>query len=211
MTVPTPSTRRVGTETSKTRGTLLDSTEKLMLEEGYAGVTYRRVAARAGVTAGLVQYYFPTLDDLFIALLERRSHRNLEKFARVLEASDGRPLRAIWEYSRDETTAALMVEFMALGNHRKAIRAEIAAVGERSRKAQLEAIKEMAGRFKVDGMVVPPSAVLFLLQSIPKIMLMEGELGRSSGHKETLALVDDVLARIEPQTRKSLARRRTSA
>jgi len=211
MTVPPPSTRRVGTETSKTRGALLDSTEQLMLEEGYAGVTYRRVAAKAGVTAGLVQYYFPTLDDLFIALLERRSHSNLDKFARVLEANDGRPLRAIWEYSRDETTAALMVEFMALGNHRKAIRAEIAAVGERSHKAQLEAIEKMAGRFKVDGMVVPPSAVLFLLQSIPKIMLMEGELGRTSGHKETLALVDDFLARIEPQTRKPLARRRTSA
>ena len=33
--------------------------------------------SRAGVTGGLVQYYFPTLDDLFLALLERRSDRNV--------------------------------------------------------------------------------------------------------------------------------------
>src|SRR5689334_12810669 len=68
--------RRIGAETSKTRAVLLDRAEELMIEEGYAAVTYRVLAARAGVTGGLVQYYFPTLDDLFVALLERRSERN---------------------------------------------------------------------------------------------------------------------------------------
>ena len=53
------STRRVGAETSKTRDLLLDCVERLMLDTGYAGVSYRAVAAKAGVTAGLVQYYFP--------------------------------------------------------------------------------------------------------------------------------------------------------
>jgi DNA-binding transcriptional regulator YbjK len=42
--------RRVGAETSKTRDALLDSVERLMSEEGYASVTYRAVAAKAGVT-----------------------------------------------------------------------------------------------------------------------------------------------------------------
>ena len=40
--------RRVGAETSETRAALLDSAERLMLDEGYASVTYRRVAARRG-------------------------------------------------------------------------------------------------------------------------------------------------------------------
>jgi AcrR family transcriptional regulator len=34
--------RRLGTETSKTRGALLDAAERLMLEEGYAALTSRR-------------------------------------------------------------------------------------------------------------------------------------------------------------------------
>jgi AcrR family transcriptional regulator len=189
---------------------LLDSTERLMLDEGYASVTYRHVAAKSGVTAGLVQYYFPTLDDLFIALLERRSTRNLERFSELLEAHEEGPLRAIWEQSRDETTAALMIEIMALGNHRKAIRAEIAAVGERARKSQLEALSKVSSKYRFEGTFVPPAALLFLLAGIPKVMLMEGELGQFTGHAETLALVEHCLNLVEPlQTTSSSNRKAT--
>jgi TetR/AcrR family transcriptional regulator, transcriptional repressor for nem operon len=70
--------RRPGSDTSQTRSALLDCAENLMFEQGYASVTYRKVAARAGVTVGLVHYYFPNLDELFRALLRRRTDRNLE-------------------------------------------------------------------------------------------------------------------------------------
>ena len=58
------SPRRVGAETSKTRDALLDCVEAMMLEDGYASVSYRALAAKAGVTASLVQYYFPSLVGL---------------------------------------------------------------------------------------------------------------------------------------------------
>ena len=42
-----------------------------MLDEGYAALTYRRVASNAGVTAApLLRYYFRTIDDLPLALLD---------------------------------------------------------------------------------------------------------------------------------------------
>ena len=72
--------RRTGTETSKTRATLLDVTERLMRNEGYAAVSSRRVASEAGVTGALVHYYFPTLDDLFLAVFRRGA----EKLAYVM-------------------------------------------------------------------------------------------------------------------------------
>src|SRR6476660_351736 len=117
--------RRIGAETSKTRALLLDRAEELMLEEGYAAVTYRVLAARAGVTGGLVQYYFPTLDDLFLALLERRSESSLERLQSTLETRPDETLRIVWEFSADETSAALLIEFMALANHRKMMGAAI--------------------------------------------------------------------------------------
>src|SRR3954454_15880017 len=106
--------RRVGAESSETRALLLDRAEGLMLEEGYAAVTYRVLAARAGVTGGLVQYYFPTLDDLFLAMLERRSARNLDRLRAALGSRRDEPLRVAWEFSTDEAGAALLLEFMAL-------------------------------------------------------------------------------------------------
>src|SRR6188472_2594648 len=116
------SPRRVGAVTSKTRDLLLDSIERLMSDTGYPGVTYRAVAAKAGVTPGLVQYYFPTLDDLFLAAIRRRSKQNLERLAEALRTNADQPLRVLWKYSRDESTAALTTEFLALGNHYPSIR-----------------------------------------------------------------------------------------
>lgn len=170
-----------------------------MLEEGYASVTYRRVAAKAGVTSGLVQYYFPTLDDLFIGLLRRRTGRNLEKLKETLESRPERPLRTLWEYSRDETTAALMTEFIALGNHRKAIRTETAEVIDRFREVECRAVAQAWSRYGVPEEKIHPDAALFILLGIPKLVLMESDLGVSVGHKEVLALVERVLDRLEPE------------
>jgi AcrR family transcriptional regulator len=128
------SPRRVGAETSKTRDLLLDCVERLMLAKGYAGVTYRAVAAKADVTPALVQYYFPTLDDLFVAAIRRRSEQNEQRLADTLRAHPDQPLRVLWDYSRDESTAALTTEFLALGNHRPSIRSEIAESTDRCRR-----------------------------------------------------------------------------
>jgi AcrR family transcriptional regulator len=178
---------------------LLDGAERLMLEEGYASVTYRRVAAKAEVTSGLVQYYFPTLDDLYIGLLRRRTERNLVKLEESLQARPERPLRTLWEYSRDETTAALMTELMALGNHRKAIRTEIAEVIERFRTVECQAVAQAWSKYRVPEEEIHPDAAMFLLLGIPKLLLMESELGVSIGHKEVLALVERLLDRYEPE------------
>lgn len=143
MTTP----RRVGAETSKTRSTLLDKAERIMLDEGYVAVTYRGVAARAGVTSGLVQYYFPTLDDLFLGLVRRRTEQTLGELVGALQADQ--PLRALWEFSNNQTAGALIAELTALANHRKKIRAEIAAVGEKVRELVLEAMTRSSNDYTV--------------------------------------------------------------
>ena len=52
---------------------MLDVTERIMLRDGYAAVTSRRVEADAGVK---LHYHFGTLDDLFIAVVRRRGEGN---------------------------------------------------------------------------------------------------------------------------------------
>src|SRR5437764_12900213 len=102
------SSRRVGAETSQTRALLLDSAERLMIEQGYAEVSYRKVAAATGVTPALVQYYFPALDDLFVALVRRRTDESLAKLAHAFQTRT--PLRAVYDYARDPRGAALTAE-----------------------------------------------------------------------------------------------------
>ena len=70
---------RASTEAKRTR--LLDATEEIMLHEGYATVSSRSVAAAAGTNPPSVHYHFPTLDDLFVAVLRRRADHNVRRMA----------------------------------------------------------------------------------------------------------------------------------
>ncbi len=172
-----------------------------MLDEGYAAVTYRVLAAKAGVTAGLVQYYFPTLDDLFVAMLRRRTDRTHDRLIETLRLHADEPLRAVWEFNRDDTTAALMMEFLALANHRKSIRAEVARVTNRFRKAQLEALKAKWPEYDPLNQELTPAICIFLLQAIPKMILLENAIGVPTSHTQVLKLVNRHIDRIEPRQR----------
>ncbi|BBY81284.1 TetR/AcrR family transcriptional regulator [Mycolicibacterium pulveris] len=209
------SARRVGAETSKTRDALLDCVEKMMLDEGYASVTYRALAAKAGVTPSLVQYYFPTLDDIFIAAIRRYSARNLEFLNKTLEKRADDPLRALWEYSWDEASGALMTEFMALGNHRKSIRAEIAAATESVRKVQLKALTAKFGKNARLGGDLSLPALLLLISGLPKFLNLEEGIGVKTAHAEVTKAFERYLDSVEPPAaetkRTSASRRRTKS
>ena len=169
-----------------------------MLEEGYAAVTYRAVAGRADVAAGLVQYYFPTLDELFVALLHRNTDRVVDQIAATAGAQQ--PLRAIWRYASSKTGTTLMMEFMALANHRKIIRKEIGHGGERVRQAQLQVLTDRWSAYRLDNGDLTPASLLFLINSIPRMVLLEEAFGTTTGHAETVRLINRFLDRVEPRT-----------
>jgi len=199
MSTTTP-TRRLGAETSATRARLLDAAERLMLHEGYAAVTSRRVAARAELKPQLVHYYFRTMDDLFLALYRRRAEQGLERQARALASAQ--PLWALWDLSRDPRGTALTMEFTALANHRKAIQAEIAASAERYRGEQVEGLAAVFERYSSAPAGLSPLACSVLMTSVSRFLVIEEEtLGMTTGHAETVALVEDFISGLEGERR----------
>jgi AcrR family transcriptional regulator len=200
--------RRASTESSETRTLLIDATETLMLREGYAAVTSRRVASEAGVTPPLVHYYYATLDDLFLAVLRRRAEEHLKQQDELLTADQ--PLHALWTYSSDPAVVTFTTEFMALANHRKEIRGELAAYIDRFRDAQIRALEaaERDGRVDLGGMSA--AALVATLANAGRGLAMEKRLGSDSGHREAAVLVDTILtgASIEPPRIEPPANRR---
>ncbi len=189
------SERRIGTETSKTREVLLEAAEQLMRAEGYAAVTSRRIADRAGLKPQLVHYYFRAMDDLFLALFERLTDAFFIQFARALASE--KPLQALWQIGSDPDGAALMTEFLALANHRKAIGAEIVRVNRRMRSMQAEAFKQILQRAGYDLDEYPPESMALVLESIARGLAMESALGITRSHDSTEALVQRYLAKLE--------------
>jgi TetR/AcrR family transcriptional regulator len=195
-------TRRLGTETSGTRTALLDATEQLMLDSGYAAVSSRRVAAVAGVRPALVHYYFRTMDDLFLATFRRRAEQALAHQQRALRSRQ--PLWALWDVSRDPRGTVLTMEFSALANHRPAIRAEITAAAERIREQQVDALTTVLARHGVTVDDCPPVVAAVLMAGISVLLaLEEGSLGMTTGHIETVAYVEKYLKQLEGERRSS--------
>lgn len=189
------SPRRMGPENSKTRLRFLDIAERLMLEEGYAAVGVRRVAREAGVTPALVHYYFRTLDDLFLAVIRRRSEQELEAQTRALESD--RLLHSLWAYNSHPMGTALNIEFIALSNHRKAVRAELVSYAERARELQKEALAEYLRARGIDPGTLPPLAATVLISALSRALAMEGTMGLTVGHDQALALVEEYLEKVD--------------
>ncbi len=192
------SARRIGAPDAKNRGVLLDAAEQLMLEEGYAAVTSRRVAERAELKPQLVHYYFRNMDELFLAAFRRRAEEGLEVQARMLQSPQ--PLWALWRFSTDPAATAITMEFIALANHRKALKAEIAFYAERFRDEQrkaLTSILEGYGRDVGDPAALPPLVWSVLMTSVSRVLVIERALDMSAGHRETVEIVESYLRHLE--------------
>jgi AcrR family transcriptional regulator len=197
---PTPGpSRRIGAADSKSRARLLDAAEQLLLEDGYAAVTSRRVAAKAGLKPQLVHYYFRTMDDLYVEVFRRRADENLERFERAI-AADG-SLQNLWRLNADPRGAAFTIEFVALANHRKTIRAEVARYAERFRAAQVKALGAALERSHVSDDEVPPLVAFLLMTGLSQVMALEGGLGVTAGHANAVEFVERSIAQLDGRSR----------
>jgi AcrR family transcriptional regulator len=178
-----------------TRDLLIDATIQIMVEEGYAAATSRRVAAQAGVKPALVHYYFPTMDDLYRDVFRRGAAAYLERQQQAL-ASD-RPLHALWETLIEPKDARLLQEFTGLANHRKDIGAEIAAWSERWREMQTTALNSIVRANDLDTRDFPPAGIALVIAAIGRTLILEQAIGAARGHDEAVALVSRFIDRLE--------------
>jgi len=162
------------------------------MEEGYAAVTSRRVGAAAGLKPQLVHYYFRTMDDLYLEVFRRRAEANLAWFEQEI-SRDG-SLRHLWQLNSDPRGAAFTIEFTALANHRKEIRAEIARYAERFRRAQVAAVQAALAAEGFSEEQVPPIVAQLVLTGLAQIMTIEETIGVTAGHDTTRAWVEQALA-----------------
>ena len=190
-------TRRIGAESSATRAVILDAAEQLIREEGYAAVSTRRVAAVAGLKPSLVHYYFPTTDDLFLALSRRGAAESDRMIETALAADD--PVRAMWGYLTDPSRIALAIEFMALANHRKAVRAHLAEHVEEMRRREVEIFTRVLGERLAANEGCAPAGLSLVLAGIGRALVMEGGLGVDMGHAEARAFVEGWIERLLPR------------
>ncbi len=188
------STKRIRRAAADAKLLILQTAEGIMLDEGYAAVTVRHVAKGAGVSSTLLHYYYPTADDLLVALYRHASEKDLEQLHQALESAD--PIMALWDYQTNTARTALGVEFLALANHRKVIKTEITGFAEHARSLQTRALSNLLGAAGITT-ACSPVCLSMLLTSVSRNLIMESGVGISSGHAEARAYVEQALTNLK--------------
>lgn len=196
--------RRPRAATEEKRRRLLDATEEIMLSEGYAAVSSRSVAAKVGINAPLVHYYFPTLDDLFVAVLQRPAERNVERMAEALDSPE--PLRAWWELASDTRGTALFVELMAAANHRPALKAELGVIAHEVRQMQMERLTTLLEEYQLDPDQLSPPLVAAAMQGLAFSVVTDEAAGYDTAPDAARTAMGRLLEILEARRARHLGR-----
>lgn len=73
----------------KRREEVLDCAVQILVETGYSGLSFRKVAEAAGITVGNLQFYFPTRADLIEAMLKREMGRYDTELGQAVDPEAG--------------------------------------------------------------------------------------------------------------------------
>jgi hypothetical protein len=135
------------------------------------------------------------MDGLFIELFRRGSERSIERFALALLSPQ--PLWAFWEITHDQGNNARTMEFIALANHRKAIRAEIANLSRRHRQMQVDVLTRVLRGYGLDIDTWPPVTIILAMAGISRYLLMEEQFGIDTGHREMVEVIEREIRALE--------------
>ena len=103
---------------------ILEAAREIFTEQGYPNLTMRKVATKAGISIGNLNYYYRTKEDLLRDLLEYVINPYLEEFDRSRQAAGELPekqLQAVLTFWIEDLgtpeTTAFFPECWALANH----------------------------------------------------------------------------------------------
>ena len=107
------------------------------------------------------------------------------------------PLWAFWDLLLDRSNGSLNMEFIALANHRKAIRSEIAEYSRAFRRGQLGALANVIETSKSATAFESPEAIVLLLSAVSRFLTTENDFELSLGHAEVIDFIEQRIREIE--------------
>jgi TetR/AcrR family transcriptional regulator len=184
-------------------GALLDAAERLLVEVGYAGITTRRLAEEAGVNHGLVHYYFGSIENLLVRVLERFT-AELTARQRSMYAAEA-PFIEKWRQAmrylvaEDVAYEKIWLELQALAWNRPELREQVAHVNDEWRGVLAEAFAEPRERY---GLEMPLEALVSLVMTFNEGVILERLSGIETGHAALLDWLDGWMEAKEKEWRR---------
>ena len=185
---------------------LLGAAEQMLVEVGYAGITTRNLAERAGVNHGLVHYYYGSMEDLLLRVVERFTDELIER-QRAMYAADVPFIdkwRAAMRYLDEDSDSGyhkMWLEMQAMAWNQPSVRTRIQDVHRRWMSVVTPAFDAGLGELGVDKRRFPTEAVVSLVVTFNQGIALERLSGVDSGHRALLRLVDRTIEKLWKERR----------
>lgn len=168
----------------KSKDLLLAAAKAVMEEEGYAAVTSRRVAAKAGLKPQLVHYYFAGMDDLLLELFRTLAEEIMELQAAALQTE--RPLHEIWKFLSNGNRRILLEQFLLMSRYHPGIQREMQKFGEIYRREQIVLMESLLREGDIAPFPWSPEFLAILFNALSRAMAVEPSYGLDLGSKEAM-------------------------
>ena len=203
----TADTARATPARNATAEAFLDAAERLLIDVGHAGITTRGLAAEADANQGLVHYYFGSMDELFVQVLERFTERLVER-QREMYAADApfiEKWRTAWRYQQTDFEAGyskIWMELQALSWSRPDLRPRVAHVNAEWRSVLRDAFERAAQEYQLDPKDFPVDALVAMTMTFGQGYAIERLEGIDEGHTELLDWIERWLESLEERRTK---------
>src|SRR5918998_1385281 len=188
---------------TQTEEAFLDAAERLLIAVGYAGISTRRLAEEARANHGLVHYYFGSMENLFVRVLERFTERLIARqrdmYART-DISGAEKWKTAMGYLESDLAAGypkIWLELQALGWNRPDIAERVAQVNREWRAVLTDAFDRMMGEYGLDRERFPLAAMVSLVMTFNEGIMVERLSGISAGHRDLTEMVGRWLESLE--------------
>jgi len=184
------------------RTKLLDAAERLLVDVGHSAVTTRLVSKQAGLNQGLVHYYYGSMEELFLAVLERFTARLIIR-QRAMYAADTTFLvkwRKAMGFLEEDLAAGypkIWLELQAMAWNRPPMRTRLAAVHDEWIKVLTEAFTIAMKHYGISNGALPVDAMVALVATFNEGIMLERLSGISRGHASLLRSIDRWLVSLE--------------
>ena len=169
---------------------------QLLLEEGLAGFTQPRVAARAGLRQGNLTYYFPTRTDLLVAVARIAMDRQIASVTEMVTATTSVPkaIEALTTVITRHDNTRLLVALNQSADYEPELRALFNDLTDRF----VEQLAALLDRLKLE----PSRARVDMLHAaIVGLSVIELATSRPNGKARAKAALSALFAQLAASTR----------
>jgi AcrR family transcriptional regulator len=158
-------------QSAEVRTALITAAIDALRDTGFAGVSAREIAGRAGCSQGLVFYHFGSVSDLLLAALDEVSRRRMDDYRGLLEdatsvAALAESARSIFSRDLDSGHVRVLVEMITGAHSVPGMGEQVAQRLQPWRELAEDAMRRALGRSAAARMFPPAEAAHLLVAGL---------------------------------------------